>query len=1738
MSNYGMAAMPGLYDLSDADLVTQEMVLPQDTEPRLGGNEYGYFSLMRNSATAPNEDIEERYVGVSGALKLMTNPPEELDSAYTFTAWLRKDPTTVSTLHNAALGRFVFALRSATATNELIFGFLTNGNMYMESFRCDLSTIGTEAGAALDDGGWHFFAWQLSSFRSTGVSPAARGRFFVDDAFVGTGQDRGSGFATSPGEACFSFGNDFDTSNINTACDPSLTNIYRNYDYRQAWLGDISSPALWRRWLPAKDILRLGGLSTDPVLTALPAIRATMSHRIFIDYTKGNVTANSVGLLNVFDQAVTYANRDDTPSFETCTPGADAGSGHLLAWTGLLPDRTSTASGITPPGFTVGVFVRHDPLWPASDGVEAPFVWFGPESPPLPVGERCGVANWMECGAESGCAVDVGLDAAHCGGCDVECAVGEYCGWGVGFTGGDRCGNYLDVPTDSLGDRVFSLSWESAPTLAAGGEVGPAQTLLVRAYGSELLECSADFARFGLFSGEWHLLTVEADPEGTLGGSFLRVYVDTVLVCAFRLEGSLLMNRYASSFGTVSVHSGNETSWPAAQFSHLFIDEVPLTGSQIAEFASIVPENVQPAVRGMSYLDMVQQTGDAVYGWTFTEPIRSTNNFPNVLEGPLGSPMVPLELGAWSMKKDQAGRVRPTGHGAFSTLIETAGPNYKAAYIAYGLADVPDDAVTISGWYRQEKPSGYTGVHCYFSFGGLADGSFIDNMILMCNTVAYVCNSALDTSFNLHMNDTAPLRAGGSFGDGNWHLLTLSFNFTTSELSRYVDGFLEASDIIPCSADFEQTGSTFLLLGNDVDSNVAPHGIQSTQQFYGEVDDVFVFSRLLDQDEIRQLYLVGSAQHRRSSGHQGGQPVRHAIFNPQPPLLHFSLDVTVLSRSQQGTNIGGTAGSAGNVQLVDNPSMFGWRRTVSIPGPELLRDREMGTTLATESSTDDTQFWAYSTLGELLGGEETFTMSIYIQLPEVLGGITTGDRYVFGALTENARAAVTLSVDGNDVSFLDVESGAKYPSPINLADALGDFEWHLLVLTINAANGTSTLFFDGDLLGSVTPGAYLPVPLPSSKLGMSVLRQPTTFASAGGFDDFIDDDLGPLAVSHLAVYREPLSRAQMRAMTAAASPFTRAPGTVETFRAGPAASRGVAHVSVKADELTDDAIADLAGIAARSATVVEGSEVVTQVPLVPLHPLYGDSLKYELEASVINHGSVDSVAVSSISVDCNFAHETDRIVTCAGPFACPPTSAPTMAPTQLPTPAPTVFIASTAATTTASPSTLDDGQTPGVAGAADTTGESKGMDGATIGAIVGIIVAFLLGIVLIALVMRRREAKRSAEAMAGGAGGGRTGKVAPITSADMYEPPPRSGGAGQEMKTLSSLAGASDSASATLAEAGMVEAGADGEEYKAPPSHPTSSLQSPPSTKGAPNSTSSTSPGSSKGQTPGYDDPRGTATSSTLAGTMRTTEFAGHAALDADEVELSTLLGEGAFGEVWKGEWREQDVAVKKIKGTDEGAIKAMWSEIEQLKRLRPHENCVLYFGVVQEPEMMVLLEYCAGGSLDALIYTNPTLTREQANRYALGIARGMLHLHREGIIHRDLATRNVLLKNDIPKVTDFGLSRTGTDDDETAEAQRTQTTTGPLRWMSPEAMTEQIVSKAGDVWMFGATLIEMYTMAIPFSGKKNMAAARIVMDGGHADIPDDAPGPVKDAMAACFVADYEQRPTMKQVYSILKKMK
>ena len=76
--------------------------------------------------------------------------------------------------------------------------------------------------------------------------------------------------------------------------------------------------------------------------------------------------------------------------------------------------------------------------------------------------------------------------------------------------------------------------------------------------------------------------------------------------------------------------------------------------------------------------------------------------------------------------------------------------------------------------------------------------------------------------------------------------------------------------------------------------------------------------------------------------------------------------------------------------------------------------------------------------------------------------------------------------------------------------------------------------------------------------------------------------------------------------------------------------------------------------------------------------------------------------------------------------------------------------------------------------------------------------------------------------------------------------------------------------------------------------------------------------------------------------------------------------------------------------------------------------------GICDDP-LSVVTEFMEGGSLFNYIRIQKEIDNETNHKIIFGIARGMLHLHLENIIHRDLATRNVLLTStQDPKISDF----------------------------------------------------------------------------------------------------------------------
>ncbi|XP_065204985.1 fibroblast growth factor receptor 1-like isoform X2 [Planococcus citri] len=264
-------------------------------------------------------------------------------------------------------------------------------------------------------------------------------------------------------------------------------------------------------------------------------------------------------------------------------------------------------------------------------------------------------------------------------------------------------------------------------------------------------------------------------------------------------------------------------------------------------------------------------------------------------------------------------------------------------------------------------------------------------------------------------------------------------------------------------------------------------------------------------------------------------------------------------------------------------------------------------------------------------------------------------------------------------------------------------------------------------------------------------------------------------------------------------------------------------------------------------------------------------------------------------------------------------------------------------------------------------------------------------------------------------------------------------------------------------------------------------------------------------------------------------------------------LGQGNFGIVYKAEaygiggsetWTPVAVKMLKGDGCDDEAVKNFVLETEIMKAIGKHKNIVNLLGVCKhEGKMMVIMEYAARGSLETLLRTQShvvgncggyailgnNLSELTLLGYALQIAEAMEFLAAKRCIHRDLASRNVLITEDyVMKVADFGLARN------VHENYYYRSTTAcelPFKWMAPEALFQKKYTTRSDVWSFGITLYEMMSQgAEPYTGLTVDQVVQRVSEGFRLDKPELCSNEIYQLMLDCWSYLPEERPTFTEI--------
>ncbi|XP_072246855.1 mitogen-activated protein kinase kinase kinase 21 isoform X1 [Leuresthes tenuis] len=253
------------------------------------------------------------------------------------------------------------------------------------------------------------------------------------------------------------------------------------------------------------------------------------------------------------------------------------------------------------------------------------------------------------------------------------------------------------------------------------------------------------------------------------------------------------------------------------------------------------------------------------------------------------------------------------------------------------------------------------------------------------------------------------------------------------------------------------------------------------------------------------------------------------------------------------------------------------------------------------------------------------------------------------------------------------------------------------------------------------------------------------------------------------------------------------------------------------------------------------------------------------------------------------------------------------------------------------------------------------------------------------------------------------------------------------------------------------------------------------------------------------------------------------------ELVLEEIIGVGGFGKVYRGTWKDQEVAVKAARHDPDEDITATAGSVKQEAKLfsmLQHFNIIKLEGVcLEEPNLCLVMEYARGGTLNRVL-TGRRIPPHILVNWAVQIARGMQYLHEEAvvpIIHRDLKSSNILLLEKIEnddigrktlKITDFGLAR---------EWHKTtkMSAAGTYSWMAPEVIKSSLFSKGSDVWGYGVLLWELLTGEVPYRGIDGLAVAYgVAVNKLTLPIPSTCPEPFAKLMEECWDQDPHVRPS------------
>eukprot|EP01105_Mastigella_eilhardi_P010733 TRINITY_DN2496_c0_g2_i2.p1 TRINITY_DN2496_c0_g2~~TRINITY_DN2496_c0_g2_i2.p1 ORF type:complete len:808 (-),score=197.86 TRINITY_DN2496_c0_g2_i2:76-2499(-) len=266
--------------------------------------------------------------------------------------------------------------------------------------------------------------------------------------------------------------------------------------------------------------------------------------------------------------------------------------------------------------------------------------------------------------------------------------------------------------------------------------------------------------------------------------------------------------------------------------------------------------------------------------------------------------------------------------------------------------------------------------------------------------------------------------------------------------------------------------------------------------------------------------------------------------------------------------------------------------------------------------------------------------------------------------------------------------------------------------------------------------------------------------------------------------------------------------------------------------------------------------------------------------------------------------------------------------------------------------------------------------------------------------------------------------------------------------------------------------------------------------------------------------------------------------LDPEEFQLfPPPIGEGGFGVVYRGKYRGQEVAIKMLKNkenTDTEHLEEFKKEVSIMENLR--SPYIVYFVGASHlsGRLALVTEFLPLGSLRACMATHQPFPFHLKVKCLLDISNGMVFIHENNILHRDLKPDNILMvslsaKSAVNcKLTDFGSTR---EINAGGEADYYTKGVGTPLYMAPEILESEKYTTSADVYSFAILAWQVICEQQPYHSiglTTSYKIADYVCSGKRLPLPEGLHPGIADVVQKCWAHAPTDRPTFAEVSALL----